>query len=406
MSFSFGFSGDDIDPDLNESQPQPHSHSHSQPASQPPSSSYSAFPVAGKPQLPATIHPLSSLLAQLPSKIAYDTLAIDLTNDVPPSSSNGNDGSSSSSSSYYSPPTLALPRRELWDVRVQLMAEDDDVLSGEDRVDDGGLGKHDVKTGIYEGGFKSWESSIDLVRVLAAQDELTTAAHQASSLRVIELGCGTALPSLALFTWIMHRQSRSQWPNSPPLPCSLILADYNPSVLRLVTLPNFLLAWALHSSTHEPALADAFTIDGELELSPAILQAFETFLSSSGIHLSFVSGAWSPEFIGCLYDLPAFSAAESPAPRTLMIGAETIYSPFALQAFAQTVFAVLERERASGATAAAYVAAKRLYFGVGGSLDDFVDLARSKGATVTELREESEGVRRGVVHCVLQQQQQ
>ncbi|KAH0498722.1 hypothetical protein TgHK011_005961 [Trichoderma gracile] len=392
MAFSFGFSGDDIDAELiNEPQPQPQPQLQTDSASQPPSS-YSAFPVAGKPQLPATLHPLSSLLAQLPSKIAYDTLAIDLTNDIP------ND-----STPYYNSPTLSLPRRELWDVRVQLMAEDDDVLSGpsgEDRVDDGGLGKHDVKTGIYEGGFKSWESSIDLVRVLAAQDELT-AAQKASSLRVIELGCGTALPSLALFTWIMHRQSRSQWPQ--PFPCSLILADYNPSVLRLVTLPNFLLAWALHNAAREPVLADAFSIEGELELSPSIVQAFETFLSSSGIQLSFISGAWSPEFINCLYGLPAFSS-DSPAPRTLMIGAETIYSPFALQAFAQTVFAVLDREKASGATAAAYVAAKRLYFGVGGSLDDFIEVARSKGATVTELREESEGVRRGVVHCVLQQE--
>ncbi|KAL6858636.1 hypothetical protein J3F83DRAFT_717753 [Trichoderma novae-zelandiae] len=385
MSFSFGFSGDDIEPDLDESHPQPHPHPQPQPQLQPPSS-YSAFPVAGKPQLPATPHPLSDLLAQLPSKIAYDTLDIDLTNDAP------NDG--------YAP-RLSLPRRELWDVRVQLMAEDDDVSgsTGEDRVDDGGLGKHDVKTGIYEGGFKSWESSIDLVKVLAAQDELT-AAQQASSLRVIELGCGTALPSLALFTWIMQRQSRSQWPQKP---CSLILADYNPSVLRLVTLPNFLLAWALHNA-HDPVLKDAFNIEGELELSPGIAQAFEHFLSSSGIQLSFVSGAWSPEFISCLYDLPAFSS-ESPAPRTLMVGAETIYSPFALQAFAQTVFAVLDREKASGATAAAYVAAKRLYFGVGGSLDDFIEVARSKGATVSELREESEGVRRGVVHCVLQQLQ-
>lgn len=196
----------------------------------------------------------------------------------------------------------------------------------------------------------------------------------------------------------MQRQSRNQWHQTP---CSFILADYNPSVLRLVTLPNFVLAWAL-SNTNNPVLQDAFNIEGELELSPEILQAFEQFLSSSGIHLSFISGAWSPEFISCLYDLPAFSSS-LPAPITLMVGAETIYSPFALQAFTQTVFTILERERGSGATAAAYVAAKRLYFGVGGSLDDFIEAARSKGATVAELREESEGVRRGVVHCILQQ---
>ncbi|KAM0455527.1 hypothetical protein ACHAPV_007869 [Trichoderma viride] len=376
MSFSFGFSGDDIDKDnITESQtPAP-------PAAQPPAStSYSAFPVPGKPQLPATLHSLSDFLSQLPSKIAYGLLDIEAT-----------DAGSSETQ-------LRLPRRELWDVRVQLMAEDDEVANGEDRVDDGGLGKHDVKTGIYEGGFKSWESSIDLVKVLAAQDELTV-AQEASSLRVIELGCGTALPSLAMFTWIMRRISRNQWHQKP---LSFTLADYNPSVLRLVTLPNFLLAWALEN-TLNPVLQDAFSIEGELELSPEIIQAFEQFLSSSGIHFSFISGAWSPEFIRCLYDLPAFSS-NLPAPTTLMVGAETIYSPFALQAFTQLVFTILEREKACNARAAAYVAAKKLYFGVGGSLDDFIEAARSKSAVVSELREESEGVRRGVVHCILQEQ--
>lgn len=160
MSFSFGFSGDDIEHDVDESQTPAITTQAS--------TSYSAFPVAGKPQLPATHHSLSDFLSQLPSKIAYDLLDIDVADD----------GASET--------RLRLPRRELWDVRVQLMAEDEDVVGGEDRVDDGGLGKHDVKTGIYEGGFKSWESSIDLVKVLAARDELT-AAQQASSLRVLEV---------------------------------------------------------------------------------------------------------------------------------------------------------------------------------------------------------------------------
>lgn len=44
-------------------------------------------------------------------------------------------------------------------MRVQLMAEDDDEGLGN-------LGKDDVRTGVYEGGFKSWESAVDLVRVL------------------------------------------------------------------------------------------------------------------------------------------------------------------------------------------------------------------------------------------------
>jgi hypothetical protein len=45
---------------------------------------------------------------------------------------------------------------------VQLMAEDDDEGLGN-------LGKDDVRTGVYEGGFKSWESSVDVVKVLNAR---------------------------------------------------------------------------------------------------------------------------------------------------------------------------------------------------------------------------------------------
>lgn len=137
MAFSFGFSGDDIE--TGDDGPT------AQPEQKPPTltPTASAFPVAGKPQLPPTHHPLPSLLSQLPSKIAFSCLGVDL-----------DDGTS-----------LKLPRRELWDVRVQLMAEDD----GQDGPE--GLGEHDVKTGVYEGGFKSWESSVDLVKVLAAGED-------------------------------------------------------------------------------------------------------------------------------------------------------------------------------------------------------------------------------------------
>jgi hypothetical protein len=137
MSFSFSFSGDDIDEDVSAQQ-------NIAPAPAPAASTSSAFPVQGKPQLPPKHHDLAQLLAKLPSKIAYSLLDVDL------------DGKGS----------IQLPRRELWDVRVQLMAEED--ADGDEL--EPGLGAHDVKTGIYEGGFKSWESSIDLVKVLAAKN--------------------------------------------------------------------------------------------------------------------------------------------------------------------------------------------------------------------------------------------
>jgi protein-histidine N-methyltransferase len=99
--------------------------------------SSSAFPIDGQPMLAPQSHDLESMLEALPSNIAYSTLAIKL-----------DDGSK-----------ILIPRRELWDVRGQLMAEEDDEGLGN-------LGKDDVRTGVYEGGFKSWESSVDVVKVL------------------------------------------------------------------------------------------------------------------------------------------------------------------------------------------------------------------------------------------------
>ena len=154
MSFSFSFSGEDIEDSDVAAPPPP-------PPVQQTSASTSAFPVQGKPLLPPTHHSLDDLLRTLPSKVAYSTLDVDL----------GEHG------------TIQIPRRELWDVRVQLRAEED--ASDPQEELEPGLGKHDVKTGIYEGGFKSWESSVDLVKVLAAE-RISQTLFQGPS-RVVEV---------------------------------------------------------------------------------------------------------------------------------------------------------------------------------------------------------------------------
>lgn len=160
MAFSFNFSEDDI---VDDTQPTP--------TPKPPPAA--AFPIPGKPQLPPTHHPLSDLLAQLPSKIAYGTLDVTL-----------GDGN-----------TLKLPRRELWDVRVQLMAEEEVDGQAEE-----GLGNHDVKTGVYEGGFKSWESSVDLVNVLAANDPVSILSQ--TSIRFIEVSLCFKYHTESNLTWL------------------------------------------------------------------------------------------------------------------------------------------------------------------------------------------------------------
>jgi protein-histidine N-methyltransferase len=161
--FSFSFAGDDIDAEQGTTPADPTAgHQQDSPGSAP-----SAFPVQGKPLLPPTHHDLDWMLSRLPSRVAYNTLAVEL------------DGKG----------VVHLPRRELWDVRVQLMAEEEEQQDADARGDDSelepGLGKHDVKTGIYEGGFKSWESSVDLVKVLASEGFST--ALVGGPCRVIEV---------------------------------------------------------------------------------------------------------------------------------------------------------------------------------------------------------------------------
>ncbi|KAK4181729.1 hypothetical protein QBC36DRAFT_40191 [Triangularia setosa] len=367
MAFSFSFAGDDIEEDDRPLTPPPQAVKKAAVTSP---AGAGAFPVQGKPQLPPASHDLEDMLSKLPSKIAFNLLNVDLQ-----------DGA-----------TLQIPRRELWDVRAQLMAEDDGENPSESEA---GLGEHDVKTGIYEGGFKSWESSVDMVKVLASENSADYLNREPCVL--IELGCGTALPSLALFHWALSER-RSQ----PKHPLVLTLADYNPSVLYLVTLPNIILAWALQQRGQTPVVEEAFTTDGELDLTPEVIAAFQDSLVSNQITLRFLSGAWSSEFVDIFYSSPAATALADNT-KTLVLGSETIYSPFALERFSETLLSILERERKErpSGNARAVIAAKKLYFGVGGSLDDFVGKMKGLGTAVNNLFEERTGVVRGVVDCQL-----
>lgn len=195
-----------------------------------------------------------------------------------------------------------------------------------------------------------------------------------------QLGCGTALPSLAIFQWLLESSQDRQ---SGDL--KLGLADYNPTVLQLVTLPNLLLSWAQVTGK------DSWKPEGELELDADLFEKFLSSFKSHGIHLSLFSGAWSPEFVRMVVQ----EMGPSPA-RLTILGAETIYSPVALRSFAETLMSLLLDQVPSGENIA-FIAAKKVYFGVGGSIEDFCNAVRTKGAGVKQIREESDGVRRAVV---------
>ncbi|RAL61671.1 hypothetical protein DID88_002739 [Monilinia fructigena] len=281
--FSFSFAGDDIEIDsTQEALPTVVSHA-AETGSLAPRKSSGAFPVSGQPLLPPTHHTVEELLKTLPSQIAYSTLTVKL-----------DDGKE-----------IGIPRRELWDVRAQLMAEDE------------GKGK------------ACWESSVDLVKVLNGR-----AAVGEGKRRVLELGCGTALPSLAVFQWFLEDTTSST------SGLELGLADYNPTVLQLVTLPNVLLSWA------QITKSESWKSEGELDIDDALIAEFISSLNSRNINLSLFSGAWSHDFVSLVTD-----KLQGLCENTTIIGAETIYSPVALRAFAETLIALLELSTGSNKTA-------------------------------------------------------
>ena len=81
-----------------------------------------------------------------------------------------------------------LARRDLFDVRFQLLLAQGDAQTGTAFVD----APADLVPGVYEGGLKTWECALDLAAYLdqdvlgAAQTPGTTARRCVRGLRVLE----------------------------------------------------------------------------------------------------------------------------------------------------------------------------------------------------------------------------
>ncbi|GAB7351773.1 hypothetical protein MBLNU459_g2348t1 [Dothideomycetes sp. NU459] len=335
MSFSFNFSGEDIDESIDQDV-----IGDAAVASVDAGANVLEPPAAAAAAVEVIQHDLQEMLATLPDRICYASTTIE--------SPTGK--------------ILHLPRRELFDVRVQLMSEDES--SNDETLTD--ISTSDIRTNVYEGGFKTWECSVDLASLLLDRGPRKDIDDLHRCDQIIELGAGTALPTLTLFQHaLFHR-----------IPLSFILADFNASVLRLVTLPNLLLTWARFSpaaaaSTH--AIPDG-PGSGDLDVTPALLAAFTADLAAAGVALNLVSGPWSPA-------LAALLPPAAPDLGALVLAAETIYSPASTRAFVDLLVLLLARVR----MAKAVVAAKRIYFGVGGSVDLMKEMCAEKGAVAYEV---------------------
>ncbi|KAF3928136.1 hypothetical protein AA313_de0204463 [Arthrobotrys entomopaga] len=245
----------------------------------------------------------------------------------------------------------------------------------------------DIRTYTYEGGLKSWECSSDLVKQLA-QDTTVWGNNP----RILELGCGTALPSCFILQSLLSSPTFSPQPD----PVHLTLADYNIDVLRLVTLPNLILAYlqntphfSASSSSSSSNPEDESEADGEpreIELSSEIIKSFLSALSSRNITISFLSGSWSPAMISLIHGVE-YPSTDKQKMYTLILASETIYSPDSIPLFVDMIEYTLEEGVGRG-----YIAAKDVYFGVGGSVKDFVTLVEGRGWRWEVVREEKRGV--------------
>jgi protein-histidine N-methyltransferase len=197
------------------------------------------------------------------------------------------------------------------------------------------------------------------------------------------------------------------------------LQDYNRAVLELVTFPNVLLAWCMFPPSLFDSHAQLFTTDvsplsapyrasapdvdsdsdsedqaarisgherrpGALTVTPELLAAFRNSLDAHSVRLRFFSGGWTS----------LRTQLEQSPPYDIVLASETIYRTDALGAFLRVLRAVMQE--ASQRTLC-LVAAKVLYFGVGGGVQEFVRAVEDEGGTVQTVWEHREGVGRRIM---------
>ncbi|KAF8067563.1 hypothetical protein FPV67DRAFT_1416506 [Lyophyllum atratum] len=337
--------------------------------------------------------PIEELLERLPSVISYSPLVIPIIPVPVPSPT---------PAPQSSPGQVTLVRRDLFDARYQLIApSNDDVATKNEeekereREREDGLAfveaPSDLVPGVYEGGLKTWECSVDLGGWLAGGEE-----GDVRGKRVLEIGCGTAVPSMCL----LCRLFSSDPPDPDEKETQIHLQDYNPSVLELVSFPNLLLTWYMSpaaapvrassasasassatTTTAEPA-PDPST-PGELPITPLLKSAFLKALAAYRIQLRFFAGAWEA------FDVP--KALPGGDAYDVVVTSETIYRTESVPALLGLM------RRAGGGAGTCFVAAKVVYFGVGGGVNEFVGAVQEEGGRVEGCWEGGVGVGRRVL---------
>ncbi|KAG8739941.1 hypothetical protein FRC10_004968 [Ceratobasidium sp. 414] len=320
---------------------------------------------------------------------------------------------------------LYISRRDLFDVRMQLISSEAQANEGEQdkanqTVIDFTSRPSDLMPRVYEGGLKTWECSLDLAEyVVSPQSGIV----ELQGKRIIELGCGTAMPTLAIIQKLLNQPP----PGDGAHKTIIHVQDYNESVLKYAsvvfskagesfraTLPppspkeptkplpditNLTLDSVPEEDEDEDGLSNPPTtaqpeiqffdptIPGDLELSLALRSAFLASLEEYGIEIRFFSGPWD-EF----HTRTILSGAYS---YDVILTSETIYQPTSLPSLVR----LLRDATGTGDQSVCLVAAKLVYFGVGGGIKEFERALGGDGVKggMESVWEHKEGVGRTIL---------
>lgn len=254
----------------------------------------------------------------------------------------------------------------------------------------------DLIPGVYGGGLKVWECSLDLCRHLASEiadlrrREVVGESHgetggggaatpndcQAAlggNGKVLELGCGHGLPGCLLLREFFERRRRKvrsasvdeMNDHSDDDGFAMLFADYNEFVLRDVTAPNVVL-----NGVAAAAEGGADIIGNEKE---QLKRMRESAVRSLALRVSMASGDWMG-----LSDKVTEQAGRgrSRLPTDgrfdVVLASETMYTT---ELSLQTTH--LLSRHLKPLTGVGLIATKRYYFGVGGGSDAFREVASS-----------------------------
>lgn len=215
------------------------------------------------------------------------------------------------------------------------------------------LDTHDVRDNVYEGGFKTWEGSKDLVTFLDSSQVLESILDTRETINILELGAGSALP--AIFCLTKLTKSR----HDINLSLNIHVQDYNREVLEYLFLPNLAINLGLETA--------------------------QDLIRSEKIRAFY--GPWSN--------------FRSPHKYDLIIMSETIYNTDSYSSLHTLLTEHLEPD------GVVVMAAKDTYFGCTGSLFEWIDFIEKQKVlsiiTITQI--ESQGIPRSIVTIKHQGQQ-